>query len=151
MNSKKEKWTFTVIQDVILAVVINTTAAILSGVFPGVWLYLRGCVCAFSINILSGVLLPVERWGELFGTMVVKSGKEPFNRIARVFLINAVYVTIISFSMALIQNGLIPGIVKIWFATYPALHLTGLITSLLTGPPIEAFAVRAKRGYFHES
>ena len=53
------------------------------------------------------------------------------HKLVRVFVINAIYVTIISFTIALINCGPVPDIFSIWMKTYPVLHIVGLVTSLL--------------------
>ena len=57
----------------------------------------------------------------------------------RNLIVNAIYVTIISFSVALIHVGISQGLghtVRVWISTYFQLHLVGLITGLIIEKPV---------------
>ncbi len=123
------------LQDLVLAFVINSTATILNGGFQTTDLYLIGMFEAFSINYIAGLFIPVEKIGRAAaGGIGLKDGTFLF-KLVRVFIINAIFVTIISFTIALINCGPVPDLVSIWFRTYPVLHLVGFVTSLLIETP----------------
>ena len=130
--SKKTETLFVVIQDLVLAFVINSAATILGGGFETPGLYLIGMFEAFSINYIAGLILPVPKIGTRVADWLGISSVRFLHKFVRIFISNAIYVTIISFCIALINCGPVPGIIKIWFSTYPMLHLVGLLTSLLT-------------------
>ena len=124
------------IQDIILAFVINSAATILNGGFTTTGVYLVGMFMAFSINYIAGVIIPVEKIGRaVAGGIGLKEGKFPF-KFVKVFIINAIFVTIISFTIALINVGAKPEVFGIWWSTYWILHLVGFITSLLIETPV---------------
>ncbi len=128
------------LQDLVLAFVINTTATILNGGFQTTDLYLIGMFEAFSINYIAGLFIPVEKIGRaVAGGIGLKDGSFLF-KLVRVFIINAIFVTIISFTIALINCGPVPNIVSIWIKTYPVLHLVGFVTSLLIETPCARLA-----------
>ena len=131
---KKQAILFEVIQDLILAFVINTAATILNGGFTDTWVYLIGMFEAFSINYVAGVAIPVPATGRKVADLICgKKEKENFiHFFIRVFVTNAIFVTIISFTIALINVGPHVEVFGIWWKTYWILHLVGLITSLLT-------------------
>ena len=54
----------------------------------------------------------------------------------RNLIINAIYVTIVSFCMALIGVGIGENLIPAWWSTYPILHVVGFITSLIIEKPI---------------
>lgn len=124
------------VQDLVLAFVINSTATILGGGFKETGLYLVGMFEAFSINYIAGLIIPVERIGRaVAGGIGLKDGSFA-HKLVRIFIINAIFVTIISFTIALINCGPVPNIVSIWFGTYPILHLVGFVTSVLIEKPV---------------
>ena len=57
------------------------------------------------------------------------------------FVINAIFVTIISFTIALINLGPVPELIGIWWSTYPVLHLVGYLTSVLIEKPVMKLAM----------
>ncbi len=119
------------LQDLVLAFVINSAATILNGGFTETGVYLVGMFMAFSINYVAGIIIPVEKIGRaVAGGIGLKEGKLPF-KLVRIFIINAIFVTIISFTIALINVGPVPEIFKIWISTYPILHIVGYVTSVL--------------------
>lgn len=123
------------IQDLVLAFVINSTATILSGGFQDTWLYLVGMFEAFSINYIAGLIIPVDRIGRVVASGIGLKDGSFAHKLVRIFIINAIFVTIISFCIALINCGPDEAILSIWWKTYPILHLTGLITSVLIEKP----------------
>lgn len=123
------------IQDLCLAFIINSAATVLNGGFTDFWAYFAGMFQAFSINYVAGLMIPVEKIGRgAAGGLGLKNGTF-LHKAVRVFVINAIFVTIISFCIALINIGPVPEIFSIWMSTYPALHLVGFISSLLLDKP----------------
>lgn len=129
--SEKQIQMQVLLQDLVLAFVINSTATILGGGYKDAASYLIGMFMAFSINYIAGIIIPVERIGRAVASGVgFKDGTLGF-KLVRIFIINAIFVTIISFTIALINLGAVKGLVGIWFSTYPVLHLVGFVTSVL--------------------
>ena len=129
--TKRQEMIFTVIQDLMLAFVINSAATILNGGFTDTGTYLVGMFEAFSINYVAGTALPVPRAGMAAANALGLKEGTFLHKLVRVFVINAIYVTIISFTIALINCGPVPDIFSIWMKTYPVLHIVGLVSSLL--------------------
>ncbi len=130
--TKKQIELSVLLQDLVLAFVINTAATILNGGFAGVGLYLIGMFQAFCINYVAGLILPTAKiGGAVAGGLGLKAGTLP-HQLVRIFVINAIFVTIISFTIALINCGLESRVWYVWLDTYPALHIVGYLTSLLT-------------------
>ncbi len=133
--TKKQVQMMILLQDLVLAFVINSTATILNGGFVSTDLYLVGMFEAFSINYIAGLFIPVEKIGRaVAGGIGLKDGSYA-HKLVRIFIINAIFVTIISFTIALINCGPVPDIFSIWFKTYPILHLVGFVTSVLIENP----------------
>lgn len=133
--SGKQTQMMILIQDLVLAFVINSAATILNGGFQNTGVYLVGMFMAFSINYTAGLIIPVERIGRaVAGGIGLKDGTLP-HKLVRIFVINALFVTIISFTIALINLGPVPGLAGIWWSTYPILHLVGYLTSVLIEKP----------------
>lgn len=133
--SKKQTQMMILLQDLVLAFVINSAATILNGGFAGTGVYLVGMFMAFCINYVAGLIIPVEKIGRaVAGGIGLKDGTLP-HKLVRVFIINAIFVTIISFTIALINLGPVPGLVSVWWSTYPVLHLVGYLTSVLIEKP----------------
>ena len=130
--TKKQTIVFEVIQDLVLAFVINSAATILNGGFQDTWTYLVGMFEAFSINYVAGLAFPVVKAGIAAANATKLKEGSLGHKFVRVFVTNAIFVTIISFTIALINVGPSPDIFKIWIQTYPVLHLVGLCTSFLT-------------------
>lgn len=129
--TKKQIQMMVLLQNTILAFVINSAATILGGGFVSPGMYLVGMFMAFSINYVAAIIIPVDRIGNFVaGAIGLKDGKL-LHKLVRVFVVNAIFVTIISFTIALIMNGPVPNIFAIWWSTYPVLHLVGYVTSVL--------------------
>ena len=138
--TKEQFFKWNIITNVCMALSINTAATILAGgdTLAG---WVTGCCCAFTINTAAAVLIPVGRIGKWFAEDVCKSSSgKMLEFLARNFIINAIYVTIVSFCMALIHVGVTQGLVGIWLETYVQLHLVGLVTSLVIEKPVAALA-----------
>lgn len=133
--SKKQVQMMILLQDLVLAFVINSAATILNGGFKETGVYLVGMFMAFCINYVAGLIIPVEKIGRaVAGGIGLKEGALP-HKLVRIFIINAIFVTIISFTIALINLGPVPGLLSIWWSTYPVLHLVGYLTSVLIEKP----------------
>lgn len=133
--TKKQTGLMVLIQDIILAFIINSTATVLNGGFTDTWLYLVGMFEAFAINYIAGMAIPVEKIGRaLAGGIGLKEGSF-LHKLVRIFVINAIFVTIVSFCIALINCGIVPELVSIWWKTYPFLHLVGFVASVLLEQP----------------
>ncbi|MCF0136170.1 MAG: hypothetical protein HUJ69_07085 [Lachnospiraceae bacterium] len=119
------------LQNTILAFVINSAATVLGGGFVTPGMYLVGMFMAFSINYVAAIIIPVDPIGrKVAGALGLKDGQFLF-KLVRIFIVNAIFVTIISFTIALIMNGPVDNLISIWWSTYPVLHLVGFITSVL--------------------
>ena len=128
------KWN--VITNVLMALSINTTATILAGgdTLAG---WFTGCCCAFTINTIAAAVIPVGRIGRWFAEDICHTKKGTFAEIvARNFIINAIYVTIISFCMAVLHVGFTPGLFGTWISTYFQLHIVGLATGVIIEKPV---------------
>lgn len=130
--TKKQEAMFTLIQNLVLAFVINSAATVLNGGFTETGIYLVGMFEAFSINTVAGIMIPVPKIGKGAANALKLIEGSFLHKFVRIFVINAIFVTIISFCIALINCGWIPELVSIWMKTYPILHIVGLITSLLS-------------------
>ena len=138
--TEKQTQMMILLQDLALAFVINSTATILAGGFGDAGSYWSGMGMAFCINYIAGLVIPVEKLGRgAAEKLKLREGTGP-HRLIRVFVINAIFVTIISFSIAMIQGGVGPDLFSAWLSTYPALHIVGLITSLLIEGPCARLA-----------
>ncbi len=133
--TKKQEVVFTVIQDLILAFIINSTATILNGGFTDAGTYLTGMFMAFSINYAAGLMIPVPKIGAAAANALGLKKGSFLHKFVRIFVINAIFVTIISFCIAMINCGLVPDLVSIWLKTYPVLHIVGLVASILLEDP----------------
>ena len=77
--------------------------------------------------------------GKWFAEDICRTKAGTFPEIlARNFIINAIYVTIVSFCMALIHVGTAPNLISVWLSTYFQLHLVGLITGIVIEKPVAA-------------
>lgn len=133
-----------VVTNVLMALSINTAATILAGgdTLSG---WVQGCCCAFTVNTVAAILIPVGRIGAWFSRKVCRTGETGFwEMLARNFIVNAIYVTVVSFSMAVIHVGLGPETFGVWLSTYFHLHLVGLVTSLLIEKPVAALFAKQK-------
>jgi hypothetical protein len=138
--TRKEIELMVLLQDLCLAFVINAAATILNGGFVTTDLFLVGMFQAFCINYISGLAIPVAK----IGTNAAKSaglqeGSLSY-KLLRTFVINAIFVTIVSFTIALINVGPSLEVFFIWIQTYPILHLVGFVTSVLIEDPCAELA-----------
>lgn len=122
------KWNLSVILcDLVLAIVINTSAMLLSGAQITFQSWYPGTASAFFTNVLLQLVLPVPAAGRVASVFLEGNSARP---ILSVFVENLIFVTCISLTMAVIQAGE-NSIIAVWLSTYPALVLIGYITSLV--------------------
>lgn len=115
-----------IIQDIVLAIVINTTATLLGhDPFDHTW-YIFTCV-ALATNVLGRFLLPTGAWARAL-TGWARDAK--WRVYAQIFVENLIFVTIISLTEAWVHTGG-AGIVAAWLATYVQLVLVGYVTSVV--------------------
>ena len=140
MDDKIRFFRWNVIINVCMALSINTTATILAGgnSLSG---WVRGCCCAFTINTVAAIILPMGLIGSWFAEKICKTKPGTFKEmLARNFIVNAIYVTIVSFCMAIINVGVGDSLISAWVSTYPILHIVGLITSIVIEKPVTTLA-----------
>lgn len=115
-----------IIQDIVLAIVINTTATLLGhDPFDHTW-YIFTCV-ALATNVLGQFLLPTGAWARAL-TGWARDAK--WRVYAQIFVENLIFVTIISLTEAWVHTGG-AGIVAAWLATYVQLVFVGYVTSVV--------------------
>ena len=120
-----------VINNIYMALLINTMAILLAG---GASLpeWVRGCCTAFTINTIASVILPVDEFSNWFDEKVCKAKIGAFyNLVMQAVPTNLVYVTIISFCMAVLNTGINKTTLPTWWTTYPLLLVTGIVGSVL--------------------
>ena len=125
-----------------MALIINTAATILNGgdTLKG---WVTGCCCAFTINTIAAILIPV-------GPLSVKFAREVCNTkpgtladlLARNLVINFIFVTIVCFGQALIHVGVGPNLFPAWISTYFQLLIVGIVGASIIEKPIEKFCDR---------
>ena len=122
------KWTLSVIlSDLVLAVVINTSATLFSDAPLSFTTWYPGTASAFFTNVILQLILPVPAAGRLVSRPLEGKAARP---LFSVFVENLIFVTCISFTMAFINTGG-AGLVQAWLATYVQLVLVGYIASLI--------------------
>jgi len=144
MDDKIHFFKWNVLTNVLMALSINTTATLLAGgdTLAG---WVRGCCCSFTINTVIAAILPMGLIGCWFAEGVCKTKKGTFlEMLARNFIVNAIFVTIISFCMAVINVGIGNSLISAWFSTYPMLHVVGLVTSLVIEKPVALIVYGSK-------
>lgn len=131
MDERKKYLRDQVRGNIYMALLINTAATLLAG---GASLpeWIRGCCTAFTINTVASVLLPVEEFSNWFGEKICKAKSGTFyDFVMQAAATNLVYVTIISFCMAVLNTGINKTTLPTWWTTYPLLLLTGIVGSVL--------------------
>ena len=131
MDERKKYLRDQVRGNIYMALLINTAATLLAG---GASLpeWIRGCCTAFTINTVASVLLPVEEFSNWFGEKICKAKSGTFyDLVMQAAATNLVYVTIISFCMAVLNTGINKTTLPTWWTTYPLLLLTGIVGSVL--------------------
>ena len=124
------KWKLSVmLGDLVLALVINTSAMLLSGATFTLAAWYTGVACAFFTNVVVQLVLPVPAAGQLV-SRPLEGKKGRF--VLAVFVENLIFVTCISITMALLniaQTG--APFLSTWLQTYVWLVLIGYVTSLI--------------------
>ena len=134
------KWN--IITNTCMALIINTAATIFAGgdTLQG---WVMGCCCAFTINTIAAIIIPVGPLSMKFARGVCKTKPGTLmDLLARNLIVNLIFVTIVSMGMALIHVGFAPNLLQVWFSTYPKLLLVGIIGASIIEKPIEAFCDR---------
>ena len=132
--TKGQEQMFVLIQDLCLAFIINGAATICAGGISNVGgpvMFMLGMFIAFTTNYIAGIIIPVNLCGNAVCKLFhLKPGTFP-HKLVRIFIINAIYVTIVSLTIALFINGATMEAMKGWWQTYWILHLTGFVASVL--------------------
>ena len=118
----------TVLCDLVLAIVINTSAMLFAGAtftFPA---WYPGVASAFFTNVLLQLVLPVPGFAAAVTNWADGRRWRP---LVQVFMENLVFVTCISFTMAVIQTSPGGDVIASWLATYVRLVFVGYVTSLV--------------------
>ena len=117
----------TILCDLVLALVINTSATLLAGAPFEISTWYPGCAAAFFTNVLLQLVLPVPF---VASALTEPLGDRSWRWLVSVFIENLIFVTCISLTMAYLNTGG-PGLVDAWLATYPQLVAIGYVTSLV--------------------
>ncbi|RHD73332.1 ABC transporter ATPase [Olsenella sp. AM30-3LB] len=115
------------VNDIVLALVINTSATLLAGA-PlewGSW-YPYTCV-AFTTNVIAQLLIPTVSIANSLTRRLDHSALRPY---VGVFVENLIFVTIISLTEAATQVGM-ADMIPTWWSTYLWLVLIGYVTSVV--------------------
>ena len=122
------RWSVGVILcDAVLALVINTSAMLLTNAPITFASWYPGVASAFFTNVLLQLILPVPSAGQLLSRPLA-GNRTRF--VMSVFVENLVYVTCISFTMAVLQAEGRP-VVDVWLQTYAQLVAMGYVASLV--------------------
>lgn len=123
------KWNIaTILCDLVLALVINTSAMLIGGAEIAFQSWYPGVASAFFTNVLLQLVLPVPGFA---AAVTGWAGECRWHPVLQVFAENFVFVTCISFTMALIQTPTGGDVVATWLATYIPLVFIGYMTSLV--------------------
>ena len=117
----------TLVNDIVLALVINTSATLLAGapMAWGTW-YPYTCV-AFTTNVVAQLLIPTVSISQSLTKGLASKAARPY---AAIFIENLIFVTIISLTEAVTQVG--PAqMLAAWSQTYLQLVLIGYVTSVV--------------------
>ena len=117
----------TLVNDIVLALVINTCATLLAGA-PLAWAtwYPYTCV-AFTTNVVAQLLVPTVSISQSLKRGLDGKGARPY---VAIFVENLIFVTIISLTEAVTQVG--PAqMLAAWSQTYLQLVLIGYVTSVI--------------------
>ncbi len=128
-----------IIQDLVLALVINTSATLLSGASLAwdTW-YPYTCV-AFVTNVVAQLIVPT---GSIARALTKPLGERGCRIYVQIFIENLIFVTIVSLMEAFTQVG-VAQMIATWAVTYPWLVLIGYVTSVVL---FWAFSVVGERG-----
>lgn len=122
------RWSLqTVLCDLVLALVINTSATLLAGAPLEFVSWYPGCAAALFTNVLLQLVLPVP--GLAAAATSPLEGRT-WRWVVSVFVENLVFVTCISLTMAYLNTAGV-GLVEAWLATYPQLVGIGYATSVV--------------------
>lgn len=122
------KWNVRIlVNDIVLALVINTSATLLSGAALewATW-YPYTCV-AFATNVLAQLLIPTVSISQSLTRGLEGSAARPY---VSIFIENFIFVTIISLTEAFTQVGAAQ-MISAWLKTYVQLMLIGYVTSII--------------------
>ena len=123
------KWNIaTILCDLVLALVINTSAMLIGGAEITFQSWYPGVASAFFTNVLLQLVLPVPGFA---GAVTGWAGDAPLAPRPPSLCRDFIFVTCISFTMALIQTPTGGNVVAAWLATYIPLVLIGYVTSLV--------------------
>ena len=122
------KWSLEVILvDLVMAVVINTSAMTMAGDLSTFVTWYPGTASAFFTNVLLQLVIPVPAIARTLSSPL--EGK-PGRCVLAAFVENLIFVTCISFTMAILQaNG--RSVVDLWLETYVQLVAIGFLTLLI--------------------
>ncbi len=133
------KWSLGVILcDLVLAIVINTSAMTLSGAAITFQSWYPGTAGAFFTNVLLQLVLPVPAAGQVATRMLDGKRVRP---VFSVFVENFVFVTCISFTMAVVQTPVGGDVIASWLSTYVWLVCIGYVASLVL------FAIQNRKNF----
>ncbi len=114
-----------IIQDLVLAIVINTSATIIDGApFDHTW-YTFTCV-ALATNVIGQLVLPT---GSVARALTGWAGDWARRVYVQIFIENLIFVTIISLTEAFVHTGG-AGLVAAWLHSYVWLVVIGYVTSV---------------------
>lgn len=130
MNKKQEQMMI-FLQDLCLAFIINFAATIANGGFTTVGNFLIGMFMAFAINYIAGIIIPADICGNAVAKFFRCKENTFIYKLVKIFIINAIYVTIISFCLALLYVGPKVEVIETWWKTYWILFLVGFVASVL--------------------
>ncbi len=115
-----------ILQDLVLAVIINTSAMLLSYTPIGFFTWYPGVCTAFLTNVLIQLVLPVPAIASMLTSPLEGRAQRP---LCSIFLENLMYVTLISLTMAVVQTGM-QNVLAVWTRTCIPLLLIGYAASL---------------------
>jgi len=117
----------TILNDLVLALVINTSATLLAGapMVAHTW-YTYTCV-AFATNIVAQLIVPT---GSIASALTSSLEGTSWRIYVQIFIENLIFVTIISLTEAFVQTGG-AGMIAAWWSTYIWLMLIGYVTSVI--------------------
>ncbi|TZE81048.1 DUF2798 domain-containing protein [Calorimonas adulescens] len=89
---------------------------------------------SFVINFITALIIPANKFGNMFAKKCgAKENTLGFAALSNL-IINGIYVTVISFTMTLINVGFVPGLFVAWCHVYPIVFVIGYIVSLAITP-----------------
>ena len=106
--------------------------------------FIQGFVLSYFVGYLWGDLLPAVVWGgKLAGALKARG---VVAHVIKCLVVALVYITVISFSMAFVNNiveGGIAGTMNFWLMIYPPALASGFVAILLLLPVCQKIAVAA--------